>query len=330
MNTLALPLFLLLAAAAPAAPDTENPLLAELTEKGVAMPDGTAIKLPPPVLQDGADRAAALRAVAKIGPPSRSGDPFSMKIQKPVVGKQGLYRRIDLGFLASGRWEILKSDTFADNFLKTAKQQARKAKEEKDSGKAKEKQPADKKTEKDGGEAKENEGEPADRMLSKSGLLTKEEMQRRGLGGAPKPGLEERYFYTTFKILDRVEVSATRYAVLTQCPGSLLLAARVDPRFLDDAQYPNQWRSISKDAAAKIVFGPKHAYSGAGFYVKITRLTGPDGGVFVEYHGVYNEPAGWFPGEENLLRAKLPLVVEQEVKQFRVKLRKASDAREKP
>jgi hypothetical protein len=312
MNALALPMFFLLAAAGPAVPDA-NPLLGELTEKGVVMPDGTAIKLPPPVLEDGANRAAAVQAVAKIGPPSKSLDNFSLKIQTTkgtAKGKEALYRRIDAGFIARGRWEILNSQKFADTFLRTAKQQAEKAKE-------------------DDGKAKENEGDPADRMLSRSGLLTKEEMQRRGLGGTPKRGIEERYFYTTFKILDRVEVSATRYAVLTQRPGSLLLAARVDPRFLDDAEYPNEWRSLDRDAAAKIVYGPKQPYRGAGFYVKITRLAGPDGGVFVEYHGVYNEPAGWFPGDENLLRSKLPLVVQQEIKQFRMRLGKASDE-EKP
>ena len=64
--------------------------------------------------------------------------------------------------------------------------------------------------------------------------------------------------------------------------------------------------------------------------MKLTRLADPDGAVFVEYHGVYNEPSGWFPGEENLLRSKLPLVVQQEVKQFRVKLSNASKEEEKP
>ncbi|MGD0898349.1 MAG: hypothetical protein ABR915_10975 [Thermoguttaceae bacterium] len=320
MNAIALGLFFLLTAADPppgAAVSDTNPLLAELTEKGVDMPDGTAIQLPPPVLKDGADRAAALRALEeKIGPISKSVEQFSLKIRKPdgKQGKQAIYRRIDVGFIAHGRWEILNSEKFADNFLKTAKQQAEKAKNE-DNGKAKEKE---------GGEAAE------ERMLSKSGLLTEEEMQRRGLGGTPKRGIEERYFYTTLKILDRVEVSATRHAVLTQRPGSLLLAARVDPRFVNDPEYPNQWRSVDRDAAARIVYGPKHPYSGAGFYVKITRLAGPDGGIFVEYHGVYNEPAGWFPGDENALRAKLPLVAQQEVKQFRMKLRKASEAEKKP
>jgi hypothetical protein len=139
--------------------------------------------------------------------------------------------------------------------------------------------------------------------------------------------MEQRYFYTTFKLFDEVEVSATRQAVLTKSPGSLLLAARLDPRFLDDAEYPNQWRSIDAGAAGVPVLGPKQPYRGAGFYVKITRLQRPAGAIFIEYHGAFDEPYGWFQGE-NRLRSKLPLVADHEVKQFRIKLGLASKEEE--
>jgi hypothetical protein len=291
--------------AVPAAPRT-NPVLVELTEKGVAMPDGTFVKLPPPTLPDGLDAAAQSQALTKILPPSMSlaqftqkssSAPIALKI-RTVRGKKedATFRLIDLGFVAHGRWETLNSEKFADSFLKTKE--------------------------------KERENANQKRTLSKSGFLSKEEMAKRGLGGATPSGMQQRYFYTTFTLFDEVEVSATRDAILTKSPGSLLLAARLEPRFLNDADYPNQWRSVDRNAAGEVVLGPKQPYRGAGFYVKITRLQRPAGAIFIEYHGAFHEPLGWFQGE-NRLRSKLPLVADHEVKQFRIKLAKASEEGQK-
>jgi len=62
--------------------------------------------------------------------------------------------------------------------------------------------------------------------------------------------------------------------------------------------------------------------------VKITQLEQPADAIFIEYHGAFHEPLGWFQGEAKL-RARLPLVAEHEVKQFRIKLGKASAEEEK-
>jgi hypothetical protein len=286
--------------AVPAAPQT-NPVLVELTEKGVAMPDGTFVKLPPPTLPDGLDAAAQSQALTKILPSNTSLAQFTQKLTsapialkiKTVHGKEGAtFRVIDLGFVAHGRWETLNSEKFANSFLNVKKDTAQK------------------------------------RTLSKSGFLSKEEMAKRGLGGATPSGMEQRFFYTTFTLFDEVEVSATRDAILTKSPGSLLLAARLDRRFLNDADYPNQWRSVDRGAAGVPRLGPKQPYRGAGFYVKITRLQRPAGAIFVEYHGAFHEPLGWFQGE-NRLRSKLPLVADHEVKQFRIRLAKASEEEQK-
>jgi hypothetical protein len=293
------------AGAAPAAPQT-NPILLDLIGKGVAMPDGSFVKLPPPVLPDGLDADAQAEALTKILPPRVSLEQFTQKSSsaphalkiRTVRGKgeDATFRTIDLGFVAHGRWETLNSEKFGDNFLK----------------------------------AKEKERDEANqkRTVSKSGFLTKEEMAQRGLSVTAPSGMEQRFFYTTFTLFDEVEVSATRDAILTKSPKSAILAARLDPRFLDDAEYPNQWRSIGRDAAANPVLGPKQPYAGAGFYVKITQLEQPADAIFIEYHGAFHEPLGWFQGEAKL-RARLPLVAEHEVKQFRIKLGKASAEEEK-
>ena len=59
-----------------------------------------------------------------------------------------------------------------------------------------------------------------------------------------------------------------------------------------------------------------HPWDGAAFYLKITKLAEPAGALFVEEHVVFAEPTGWFDGA-NLLRSKLPLVIQNNVRTMR-------------
>ena len=99
----------------------------------------------------------------------------------------------------------------------------------------------------------------------------------------------------------------------------ILVEARIDGRFAKDAEYPNQWRPILRDAAANISLGQPQPYSGAGAYVKITRLAEPAEAIFVEGHIVFEEPYGWFEGV-NLIKQKIPVMVQEKVRTFRRKL----------
>jgi hypothetical protein len=287
-----------LVAAAPAGADA-NPLLMELVDKGIAMPDGTIAPLAAPSMADGSSTADQAKAIAKVATArpttyelftqKSSTAPITIKVRTLKGQDEAVFRAVDLWFVAHGDWDTLVSKEFTDGITKANPGQAK------------------------------NEGG----TLSKAGFLTDAEMQKRDLPSRTKQGHEERYFYTTFTLFDRVEVSVTRDAVLSRTPKSIVLACKVDPRFAKDAEFPNQWRSLERDAAANLVFGPKKLYSGAGFYVKVTRLTQPVGAIFVEYHSIFNEPKGWFDGE-SLLRAKLPTIAEHQVKQFRGKFAKAS------
>ena len=44
----------------------KNPVFKELLEQGVKMSDGTAVKLPPPILADGLDAAGQKAALSKV------------------------------------------------------------------------------------------------------------------------------------------------------------------------------------------------------------------------------------------------------------------------
>ena len=55
----------------------------------------------------------------------------------------------------------------------------------------------------------------------------------------------------------------------------------------------------------------------------MTELIEPQGALFVEYHLVFDEPKAWFGGA-NLLRSKLPLMVQDNIRKFRRELTKDS------
>ena len=200
-------------------------------------------------------------------------------------------RVINAGFVARGKWDVLVSKKFSDSMMT-----------------------------KKGGNAN---GKGGGGMLKRSGFLTKEEAAKRGLKIVSDKDGGDGWFYTTFALLDMVEVSATRYALLTKTADGIVLAGRIDPKFDKDAEYPNIWRAITKDAVGNPVLGPKNLYSGSGFYLKATRLKAPEDAIFFEFHSAYNEPHGWFDGGKDL-RQKLPSIIKFQVEEFRGKFSRAS------
>jgi hypothetical protein len=275
-----------------------NPVLTELMEKGVMMSDGKAYKLPAPAMADVSDAAGQKEAMEKISGGRYSFDDLVQKsTSAPVMirfrtlkaaeGESATIRAIDVWFVAHGKWDTLNSKDFQDSLAR----------------------------------GKDTDGES--RVVSKSGVLTDEEMQKRKLKLETPEGQEAKFVYNTFSLFDQVEVSATRYVVVTRDKNDLLAAARADGRFTKDAEYPSQWRPILRDAAANISLGPPQPYSGAGAYVKITRLAEPADAIFVEGHIVFEEPYGWFEGG-NELRSKAPTMIQQRAKIFRGKLGIAS------
>jgi hypothetical protein len=275
-----------------------NPVLTELLEKGVAMSDGKEYKLPVPAMGEGLDAAGQKAVIEKIAggrytvedlTRKSTSAPVMIKFRtlKAAEGESTTIRAIDVWFVAHGKWETLQSKKFLDSL----------------------------------GKGKDTEGE--NRMVSKSGYLTDEEMQKRKLKPETSEDQEAKFVYSTFSLFDQVEVSATRYAVVTRDKDYLLAAALIDGRFAGDADYPNQWRPILGDASAEISLGPPQPYSGAGAYIKITRLAEPADAIFVEGHIVFEEPYGWFEGG-NELRSKAPTMIQQRAKIFRSKLGIAS------
>lgn len=143
--------------------------------------------------------------------------------------------------------------------------------------------------------------------------LTKEELAKRMITLTDEK--REGFGYIEFDFLEKVHLKVTGQAVWTRTPESVLVAAVVDPRFRYDPDHPNQWQSIIKEGGVTKL-GPATPWEGAGFYLKITKLAEPVGALFVEQHVIFAEPNGWFNGA-NLLRSKLPLVVQNNVRTMR-------------
>jgi hypothetical protein len=153
--------------------------------------------------------------------------------------------------------------------------------------------------------------------------LSSADLTKRGIRVDPARAKYEGYGHVVFTFLDRVEISATGHSFWNQTDDSVLVAAQLDPRFRQDADFANRWRSLTRDDEGNIRRGPPQPYEGAGYYVKVTRLVEPRGALLVEAHVVFTEPLKWFDGA-NLLRSKLPPVVQTQVRSIRRELLKAS------
>lgn len=163
----------------------------------------------------------------------------------------------------------------------------------------------------------------SNRKESRGQALKTEDLAKRKITIKKEDEKHEGYGHVTFAFLDKIEISATGRAFWTQTDDSLLAATVLDPRFARDAEFPNQWRPLTRGDDGKIQVGPPNPYEGAAYYVKITRLAEPRGALFVECHVVFAEPVKWFDGA-NLLRSKLPAAVQTQVRAMRRELLKAS------
>lgn len=267
-----------------------NPIFDELTSRGVTMAN-VAVRLPPPSMPDGLSSAEQQKALAQI---AGERQPLSALLRKAVVAPQILQINEEpgAGAIRPRRvdvWFIAYGDIDRLSDEDFLKQQA------------------------------EAESQANDQAGSDEGrVLTDAELAQRNL--SPNPG--ERFLAARFALFDRVQISGTMRTMLTRSEESVTAASIVDRRFDKDSEFPNAWRAITRDEAGRTSLGQQHTYDGAGWYAKATKLAHPPGAALVEVHLVFDEPAGWFNGA-NLLRSKLPLLTQDNVRKFRRRLSEA-------
>src|SRR5262245_41234649 len=158
----------------------------------------------------------------------------------------------------------------------------------------------------------------AGKSEGKGKSLTKEDLAKRKI--TLKDEKHEGYGHIEFDFLEKVRLSATGHVFWTKNNESVVVAAEISPAFQDDAEFPNRWRSITKDGG-QVKVGPPNPWHGAAMYLKITKLADPAGALFIEQHIIFVEPQGWFDGA-NLLRSKLPPAVQMNVRNMRKEFQK--------
>ena len=263
-----------------------NSLYKELLEKGVPVGDKLSAKLPAPSMADGLDKAGQAKVLKRLaGEDYPLDELLRASVLSPQISK---FRDVDAGD-ADGRGRGIDLWFIAyGNFDRlTAKTlQAHFL----------------------GGSTRVTPLKEAD-------------LKQRGISARAEANLEETYVHAVGSILDRVQVSSTNHGMISRSKDSIVLATRLDPRFAKDADFPNQWRPITIQEDGKESLGPPQPYQGAGMYLRLTRLHEPAGAIFVEFHQVFVEPKKWFDAP-NMLKSKLPIVIQSEVRTFRRELQK--------
>lgn len=160
---------------------------------------------------------------------------------------------------------------------------------------------------------------------SSSAVISTDELRRHSIVPLVGDHIREQFVFRQGILFDRVRVGATYRVMTTLEPGAVVIAAAIDSRFNDDEKYPNFWQSITESSEP----APRQRYVTAGAYCKVSPLAEPKGALFVEQHFLFAEPLGWFRGAP-LLRSKLPLAVQDSVRQLRRQLRTGGDASSVP
>jgi hypothetical protein len=271
----------------------ENQVYDVLLSKGVTIRPHETVRLMPPTLADGFDRTQQRRAVEAISNGDHSWEdltrrsvvaPFILKISTEGDSLPRSCCRVDVSFVAYGTLRGVRDIRFLQSQMK----------------------------------ASGNEVESENGVTTKP--LTEAELARRGLK-PPRGADEPRYFADELRLLGRVRLSMTTSAATSETRESILSASVLDTRFANDPQFPNLWRTVSRNESGRRVLGEPQPYSGYGGYAKATKLIVPVGAIFVEYHLVFAEPESWFEGS-NSLRSKLPLVAQYLVREIRRELEK--------
>ncbi len=283
---------------APGMPTTARAadVVSELIDQGVKLHSGATISLTPPKMADDLSRdqqQAALKQAAGKHPLDRFirnsiVAPYSLDItsvDNVAVARRG--QRTDFCFVAYG-----SLSTIIDQDLFSALAGTQEA----------------------GGEGAT--------VTARS--LTAEELQTHDLSPLKNETGEESYLYLDVPILNRVQLRGVGHAWRGKRDKSAVAGIKLDEHFAGDAKLAGTWSPLERDKRGKLSVGSPQPYGGLGGYVKITQLDEPAGALFVECHIAFDEPEAWFGGK-NLLRSKLPLVVQDNVRTFRRKLGKSGE-----
>lgn len=273
---------------------SDNRVFSQLVDDGIKV-DGQAVKLPEPALSPSADEKAQADVVRRVAGKKHPYDDFVRRSPVApislVVGTVGegsdaeRAQKVDLWFVAYGMLDDLTSEDLFQQLLA-------------------------------GGDPKSQRGE--------SQPLTDDELRHRKLSIDSSDNREESYYRMKAELLNKVQISGIAHGMVTHGEHHVLAASLLGSDFRDDPDYPNQWRPIGRQPSGKSELGKPRPYAGLGGYCHAVELREPKGALFIECHLVIDEPHGWFNGA-NLLRSKMPILMQDNVRTLRRKLARPRD-----
>jgi hypothetical protein len=292
MNLLLLVLALSRVAQAPST-ESDNPLFQEMVGQGIVLGEAGRTTFSAPSLPDGASAAQQKAAILAVIGNDYAWEEFTrksvvapnlLKVAEQVPGHaKSPIRKVDSWFVVHGNWKLVQDEAFRNRLLKMGSGQGR------------------------------------EKVIRIEGPA----LQKRKIAQGANEKDREAFAHIEFDLFDRVRISATGRSIWSKTAESATIAAIFDPRFAGDAEFPNQWRPLTK-TGSEVEAGAPVPYPGGGLYMKITNLAEPAGAMFVEQHILFVEPHGWFDGA-NLLRSKLPPVIQGNVRNMRREWQKGPD-----
>ncbi len=174
--------------------DPANPLLNELLDKGLPVPQGPTLRLPPPLLKEGLsiqDQEAALKRAAGKNDfenftKDTPGAPFTLNLNAVDDKGKRVGQTIDVYFLAFGKLDKVKKEDVLNQLIGTE------SKKGKNVGQAK--------------------------------ILSAEQLRMRGIQSLNGPNVEERFACLDFLLLEKVKITGVTDNVKTTGPDWVALA----------------------------------------------------------------------------------------------------------
>ncbi len=270
--------------------DPENPVFRSIMADGLSR-NGTTVRLPQPTLLDAQSPEQTKNALKTIAGDDRAVQellrdsitaPFILKTRDVKAG-DAIIRSVDLYFVVYASLNEIDPDKILQR---------------------------------PGAEPVE-----VGNMRFQTRRLTDQELaEKRFAPLAAVAGRTEWVTHQSGRLLDRIVVESTDRAVFTRTAESCLIAIRTDPAFDSDTKFPNRWATLSRKGTVETE-GPAQPYGGSAAYLKITRLAGESGALFVETHMAFIEPNDWFQGNP-ILRSKFSVIAQDQIRRLRREIQK--------
>ncbi len=289
-------------------PVSPHPVVHELATEGFEVAEGTRVVVSPPTVNAAMDAATQLAAVEVLFGATRMEQfmkdspvaPFELKIGEAGAElPSAKVRTLDLAFVAYGTLAVVRDKDLMQSVLGGGR-----------GGEGAEAEDAD--AEDDDGFEKYGEG------------LTEQQCQERGFDLQLKGDRRHHLTRFRFPLIEKVMIAGIVEGDGRDFDAMLVESSLSPASMLNDKDFPTVWQEIPRGANGDQDLGEPQPWRGLAGYLQTTELKFQPGAILVECHGVFVEPYDWFKGR-NLLASKLPIVVQNNVRDFRRKLAKASE-----